>query len=151
MAVLAAIGEERHSNPVVETAHDLARAHGETLDVLHVVPEEEFAAHRKAIDDLPGYEDHSFTQEEESAAEFAEQVVTETLDGSDVDVSGIGRVGDPVEQVLSVVEGTDPRYLVIGGRKRSPAGKAIFGDTTQSILLGAEVPVMTVMYDGSSG
>jgi len=147
MAILAAIGEERRSNQVVEVARDLAQAHDERLDVLHVVPSEEFEAHREAIADLPGFEDHSFTQEEASAARFAEEVTRETLGGATVDVSGVGRVGDPVEQTISVVEETDPRYLVIGGRRRSPAGKAVFGSKTQDILLRSPVPVMTVMQD----
>jgi len=140
MAILAAIGEERHSNPVVEVAHDLAQAHSERLDVLHVVPEEEFDAHKSTLDD------HSFAREEDSAAEFAERIAAETLDGTG-DVSGVGRVGDPVEQTIAVVKETGPRYLVIGGRRRSPTGKAVFGSKTQDILLRSEVPVMTVMQD----
>jgi nucleotide-binding universal stress UspA family protein len=140
MAVLAAIGEERRSNRVLAVAADLASAHGERLDVLHVVPEGEFETHKAAI------EDFSFAQEEQSAATFAEKVAEETLDDT-ADVSGVGRVGDPVEQTISVLEETDPRYLVIGGRRRSPAGKAVFGSKTQDILLRSPIPVMTVMQD----
>lgn len=140
MAVLAAIGEERRSNPVLAVAADLAGAHGERLDVLHVVPEGEFETHKAAI------EDFSFAQEEQSAATFAEKVAEETLDDT-ADVSGVGRVGDPVEQTISVLEETDPRYLVIGGRHRSPAGKAVFGSKTQDILLRSPIPVITVMQD----
>ena len=140
MAVLAAIGEERRSNPVLAVAADLAGAHGERLDVLHVVPEGEFETHKAAI------EEFSFAQEEQSAATFAEKVAEETLDDT-ADVSGVGRVGDPVEQTISVLEETDPRYLVIGGQRRSPAGKAVFGSRTQDILLRSPIPVMTVMQD----
>ena len=140
MAVLAAIGEEHRSNPVLAVAADLAGAHGERLDVLHVVPEGEFETHKAAI------EDFSFAQEEQSAATFAEKVAEETLDDT-ADVSGVGRVGDPVEQTISVLEETDPRYLVIGGRRRSPAGKAVFGSRTQDILLRSPIPVMTVIQD----
>jgi len=148
MTILVAIGEEHQSNPVVETAYDLARAYDEPLNVLHVIPSAEFNEHKQAIEgDLSGFDDYSLAQEEESAAEFAERVVDETLDGARVELSGIGRVGDPVEMVLSVVEEITPQYLVIGGRRRSPAGKAIFGNKTQSILLEADVPVVTVMLN----
>jgi len=147
MSVLAAIGESHgRTNPVVETAHDLASAYDDRLHVLHVVPEAEFDAHKEAIGALPGFEDHSFTQEEESAAEFAETVAGRTIENGGVEVSGIGRVGDPVEMTLSVAEEIEPRYLVVGGRRRSPAGKAIFGSTTQSVLLRAEMPVVTVVH-----
>lgn len=149
MTVLAAIGEEHESNPVIATANDLATAYDDPLEVLHVVPREDFNAHKMAIEgDLPGFGDYSLSQEEDSAAEFARRVADETLVDYDEDrVSGIGRVGDPAEMVLSVTAEVDPRYLVIGGRRRSPAGKALFGSATQSILLAATVPVVTVMVD----
>jgi len=146
MTVLVAVGEQGRPDTVVETAHDLAAAHDERLDALHVVPPEDFEAHREAVADLPGG-DYAFAKEEDGAASFAEEFVSDTVGDPRVEVAGIGRVGDPVEQTLAVVEETDPRYLVVGGRRRSPAGKAVFGDRAQSILLGSPVPVLTVMPD----
>jgi nucleotide-binding universal stress UspA family protein len=34
---------------------------------------------------------------------------------------------------------------VIGGRRRSPVGKAVMGSHTQKIILGARVPVLVMM------
>jgi len=34
--------------------------------------------------------------------------------------------------------------LVMGGRKRSRAGKMLFGSTTQSVLFGTDYPVAIV-------
>lgn len=149
MTILAAIGEERASNPVIETGYDLAETYDETLVVLHVIPEKEFQQHKE---DITGgqsvFDDYGFAQEEEHAAEFAERVVEETVEEVDSDrISGVGRVGDPEEHILAVADEVDPRYLVIGGRRRSPTGKAIFGDITQSVLLQAEVPVVTIMME----
>lgn len=145
MSILAAINEHRGTSPVVRVGYDLAEAYDEPLSVLHVVPEEAYEAHRDAILEISEFSEHSFSQEAESAAQFAQTVVDTTLEDYDRHrVETIGRVGDPVEHVHAVADHLDARYIVIGGRKRSPTGKAIFGSETQSILLGSTRPVMTV-------
>jgi nucleotide-binding universal stress UspA family protein len=146
MTILAAVGEEQQASAVVEVGYDVATAHGEELVVMHVVPEKDFETHQASIMELPGFDEYSITQEEESAARFAQRVVDETLDEYESDaVRTVGRVGNPEKEILAAVEDLDARYLVIGARRRSPAGKALFGSTTQTILLESDVPVMTVM------
>lgn len=146
MSILAAISEEHESSSVVPVGYDLAEAFDEELHVLHVVPEEEYEAHREAIVQLPDFSVHSFSQEADSAARFAKAVVENSLGDYDRDrVETVGRVGDPADEVGAVARELDARYVVIGGRKRSPTGKAIFGSQTQSILLNADRPVVTVM------
>jgi nucleotide-binding universal stress UspA family protein len=146
MTVLAAVGEKQHWDPVVATAYDLATAYDDELVVLHVVPNQEFEDHLTTIRSIPEFENYSLGQEEESAASFAKRVVNLTLGEYDGDrVHAVGRVGDPVDEILDAVEGLDPRYLVIGQHPRSPTNKALFGSTAQSLLLNAPVPVVTVM------
>lgn len=149
MTILAAIGERSPPNPVITVGYDLAEAYGDELVVLHVVPLEEFDSHREAVQQIDEFADYSLRQEEGSAARFAREMVDSTLDACDWErVSTEGRVGDPVDEILAVAGEVDARYLVVGGRRRSPAGKAIFGSITQSVLLNADRPVTTVMTDG---
>jgi len=91
-----------------------------------------------------------------------------TLGGADVDElaarkSGVGEVVDRLEQegiecsiagvettdtdgqaVLAAADDADADRIYMYSRKRSPAGKAIFGSDLQHVLLNATVPVVVV-------
>lgn len=148
MTILASIDENQRSRYVVEVAYDLATTYDDTLVALHVVPEEDFEAHKRALEDNPEFHDFSLSQEAESAKRIARTFVTETID--DLDTSRLeprGRVGDIASEILAEVDRLDPRFLVIGGRRRSPVGKALFGNTAQELLLKANCPVVSKLTD----
>lgn len=148
MAILAAIDENERSRTVVRIAADLADKYDDTLIALHVVPEEDFDSHKDAVKDIPGFQDYSFTQEADSAKRFVRDFVLETeVDVDENRLDPRGRVGDITAEILAEAAELDPRYLVISGRRRSPAGKAVFGNTAQRILLNADCPVVTQMSD----
>lgn len=143
MTILTAVGEELNSNKILEVGYDLATKYDEPLTVLHVIPKEDFNEHKAAIEGTPASDSFTISREEQSAAEIAHQAVHESLDEYDIDrIETKGRVGDPTDKILAEVEQSDPRYLVIGGKQRSPVGKAIFGSTAQSVLLNAPCPVV---------
>lgn len=145
--MLAAVDGDERPDRVVTVGHDLATAYDDELVVLHVLPDEEFAAEqdRSEVDGQVNYFlDHGV----EDAKEVAEAVVEATLDDYDDDrVTCQGEVGDVTEHVLAAADRLDARYVVAGGRKRTPVGKALFGSQTQSILLHSDRPVVTVMDD----
>jgi nucleotide-binding universal stress UspA family protein len=66
------------------------------------------------------------------------------LEDADVETELIDGAGDPQDLILQTAEELDPDLIVMGGRKRSPAGKAIFGSVTQSVILNTERPVTVV-------
>lgn len=149
MAFVAAVGEEQDESDLVRVAYDLAKAFDEPLYVVHVFPKQGFERHQEIMEQYSDLKGIDISQETESARTFAELVIETTLDEIDGDlVTAVGRVGRPTREVLLAADEFDARFLVIGGRRRSPVGKAIFGDRTQRILLESEVPVVTVMEDG---
>lgn len=165
MAILSAIDGARSSAAVVQTGYELATAFDEELVVLHVMAQDQFEHIRQQFDSgdsvtypietkgdvsVPtssgegnGYPVDTATQD---AASVANESIPDTI-SPDGNVLTRGRVGNPTEEIAQELDRVDARYLVIGGRKRSPVGKALFGSTTQSILLNTDRPVMTVMQE----
>ncbi|MUV56016.1 Universal stress protein family protein [Halogeometricum rufum] len=48
------------------------------------------------------------------------------------------------EGILDIASDLAVDHIVLGGRRRSPAGKAIFGSVTQRVILNADLPVTVV-------
>lgn len=63
-----------------------------------------------------------------------------------LDVELLGRAGSPIETILDVTDELNIDGIYVGGPKRSPTGKVIFGSVTQDVILQSEVPV-TVTID----
>lgn len=88
---------------------------------------------------------HSF--EEKTKGSTVEQVKSvrvarERLEDAGFDVVVEGYGGDAVRAILNVAEEHDADQIVLAGRKRTPAGKVLFGSVTQSVILDSERPVL---------
>lgn len=75
----------------------------------------------------------------------AVNVAKEALEERGINTSVEGRGGDPSSTVVRVAEEVGADSIYVGGPKRSPAGKAIFGSVAQSIILNADRPVMVTI------
>lgn len=139
MTILAAVDGDQKPDNVVATGADLARAYDDELIVLTVIRPDDF---EEARDSRPV--EYNVDDAEVDVLNRTKQVVDASTDETDR-IRLKARFGKVVEEILTETEESDAKYLVTGGRKRTPVGKAIFGSVTQSILLNAEVPVVTVM------
>ena len=137
MAIIAAVSGEDRPDRVVTVADEMAEAFDDELVVLHVMTDSEFERRR---DEREYYVD----QAAKDAASTAGWVVDGTIEGRE-DVRLEGRVGEPADEISGVAEEMDAHYVVIGGRKRTPVGKAVFGSVTQAVLLNTDCPVVTVI------
>lgn len=94
----------------------------------------------------------------EEAVQLNVPLVAVNLTGSDLDTSRFApelpyevvvpsspSSLDEIEQVLKVLEDRpEITRLVVGVRRRSPVGKVVLGSIAQSLILEANVPVLSV-------
>lgn len=139
MTIVTAIDGEDGSKSVLTEGRTLAEQFDESLEVVLVY---EAGDHAYLVNQ---YLNESESLSPAQAQELAEEVVADVSTGEADDTEPVGRVGDPAEEILDHAQKVDARYIVIGGRSRSPVGKALFGSVTQSVLLDADRPVVTVM------
>ncbi len=50
--------------------------------------------------------------------------------------------GKPTKAILGQAEEREPDTIAVGGRKRSPAGKVLFGSVTMDVLRNTDIPVV---------
>lgn len=143
MVIVAAVDRSERAPAVVEEAVELGEAFDEPVEVVHVLTQQRFVdLERTSVGDTG----HSIPTDDVLA--IAEDIAQEVIDESSaVDVSPVGLLGDPADEIVNYGESNDARYLVIAGRKRSPVGKALFGSTVQTVMLDSEVPVVSVRAD----
>lgn len=165
MTILAAVGGQHEQDRVVEVGHDLATTYGDELVVLHVMERDQFeelqnsaevsgpvvvsgvdeAAGIAYIDSGRSIDEYNLEDAIKDAEDVGRECVARTVgDDHGADISYQARVGDPATEITKVAEEVDARFVVVGGRKRSPTGKAIFGSVSQSVILDSERPVVTI-------
>lgn len=142
MSIVVPVDNGENIDSVLEEAEDLAEAFNDELHVVHVLDKESYYE----LDRTSAEKQHTTVMNEEieaTAAEVAKEVVGST--GSDVIPAG--RVGKPAEEIVQYAGEQDARYIVLGSRKRTPIGKAVFGSVVQSVLLNADQPVVIIRKD----
>lgn len=80
----------------------------------------------------------------DGAEKFANDVGRDVLADVDVDYEPVGRLGEKGDEILALANEREADHVFLAGRKRSPAGKAIFGDVTQRIILEFDGAVTVV-------
>ena len=139
---LAVVSSTEGSKELVREAGTLAAGVDARLTLLHVTTEEKYNNTYRELQSISSYGgEYGVYQAEQGAANYAEDIAQEVLSDVAVEYDAVGALGDPVERVLDHAESEGCDHVFVSGRTRSPAGKALFGDDTQQIILEFDGPV----------
>lgn len=141
--ILVAIGQddEDRAKRLGEATIDVAEPTGAHVVLGHVFTQREYD---EVVDRL----DFSAGDRPDPSAVAERHVETRTiaqsLDAAGIDYEIRGSVGDRGESIVRLAEDVDADRVLVGGRRRSPAGKAVFGSTAQEVMLSSPCPVTFV-------
>jgi nucleotide-binding universal stress UspA family protein len=147
--ILVAVGpgDADRVDRLAEEAVDFGSATGATVVLAHVFTDEEY---QTALDDLDfNPEAHEFEPDDVARRHSTIRKLVAALDEADVDTDVRGAVGDHGKLIVEIAEDVGADQVIVGGRRRSPAGKAVFGSVAQEVMLNAPCPVTFVRADTS--
>lgn len=146
MTVVAAVDSSARSSTVLSQASALAADIGEPLHAVHVLRRSDFVdVLEKQVEGQPLTDNYEIQRLGKEIVERASRKSTAIHDTDAIET--VVRVGDPPEELTAYAREIDARYLVVGGQKRSPTGKALFGSVTQQVMFEATMPVLNVPVD----
>lgn len=146
-SVLLAIGpdDRNHVETLLDTVESIAGPTGATVYLVHVFTHDEYNELMREVDADP-------TAQDVSPDDLANRHRDVRTPASRLEERGIeyeirGVVGYPNREVVEIAADLGVDMLFIGGKRRSPTGKAVFGDYAQQVLLNADCPVTYVQLE----
>lgn len=144
--ILLAVGPNDASRieELATTVIDIAGPTGADVVVAHVFTDDEYetAVERLEFSAVAEADPDEVADRHASVRELRELLVE-----ADIPNSVRGAVGDHGDEIVALADTARADLIVVGGRKRSPTGKAVFGSTAQEVMLNAPCPVTFVRGD----
>lgn len=140
--ILIAIGgEQMNVDSVAEHVAEIADGVDAEVTLFRAHTEAEFD---KWLEEM-GYD--SAPPDELSRRDSNIRTAADRLREDGIKLTIAGEVGPPAETVIEYAQSHDVDHVFVGGRRRSPAGKALLGSVSQDILLGLDVPCTFVLNE----
>lgn len=133
--------EERRVGELTEAVIDVGQAADVTVVLLHVFSQ---SAYDEGVEEA-GYDPDDPPPANTLATRLESiDAISQSLEEAGVEYRVRGEIGEVTESIVRTVEETDSDLLYIGGRRRSPTGKAVFGSTVHRLMMNAPCPVVFV-------
>ncbi|MFW5974545.1 MAG: universal stress protein [Natrialbaceae archaeon] len=144
--MLVAVGpkDTERAAELAEAVIEVAGPAGATVHLTHVFTPEEF---QEAADRL-NFESASSADPDAVARRHGTiRTLISELGDAGIEYVIHGRVGDHAERIVDLATELEADRVVVGGRRRSPSGKAVFGSVAQDVMLESPCPVTFVKGD----
>ena len=128
---------------LLREAGELAAGAGADLVVLLMEGLDEIHESREQYAESEGVT-YSDAEVLDAGTEFVADFADDVLAGLDVSYeakTALVETGEHADEIITTAKRTDSDHVFIVGQKRSPTGKAIFGDTAQAVILNFDGPV----------
>lgn len=146
---LVVVESADHARTLIREAGELAAGVDAELVLLTLMDEDEYEHDLETMETIANIEGVSYTSEDikESGRRFGRDIARDEIGDRAVEYESICAIvegGDEADRILETAEREGCDHVFIAGRKRSPTGKAIFGDTTQQVILNFDGIVSVV-------
>lgn len=144
IVLAAGSGKDELIDRLAATAADIANPTDAEIVLTHVFSESEYD---EARDRLNLSNDSEVTPSTLAERKASVRDLADRLAETSLDVTTYGRLSNGAsrgERLAQIADEVDADMVVVGGRDRSPTGKALFGSTSQDVLLESTCPVTFV-------
>ena len=124
---------------------EVAKPADATVSLAHVFTSDEYDEVVSRLDFAA--EDDEIDPNEVARRHSTIHDLTAVFDEHDIEYEVSGAIGEHGPTIVDLATSVDADRVVVGGRRRSPTGKAVFGSTAQEVLLSAPCPVTFVRND----
>lgn len=143
---LVAVRPTKLSERLVREAGELAAGVDAEIILMSTIPTQDYEKQRRALAEIRELDSgHSIEQAEEALERATGRLARKTFTDLDVSYELVGKVGREVRGILAEAKERDCDHIFLTGRRRSPTGKAVFGDATQSVLLNFDGPATVLL------
>lgn len=141
--ILLAVGgsDENRVDALVDVIKEIAPPTDLTVIVVYMF---DFDSHEETIQNISGTADEYIDPDELASQMTPVETIAEQLEEVSIDYDVRATTGTKGDGIVDIATESDADRVVVGGRHRSPTGKAIFGSTVQKVLLNAPCPVTLV-------
>lgn len=137
-------GDADRSDSLATAVIDVAKPAGATVELAHVFTDSQYDEVLERLDFDVGLD---VDPDEVATRHTTVREIGAKLDEAEVDSEVSGIVGEHGSAIVDFAMQVNADRVVVGGRRRSPTGKAVFGSTAQVVLLSAPAPVTFVRND----